>query len=67
MMLRTVEKKVVNCWQSIEFADLKKGDTFRTFEADGKPTIGCNGKTEFEATSEVKSNADGILFVEIAK
>jgi hypothetical protein len=62
-ILKKVEKFIDGIWTSCKFSELKNGDKFRMYEADGQLEEDINGRTEFVATSNPYSNKDGILTI----
>src|SRR5690554_2299133 len=58
---RIVQVLRKNKWVTIPFTELKKGDTFRMFETNGKPVIDTNNgklRTEFLAISELYRDSE---------
>jgi hypothetical protein len=54
MPYRTTEIKKNGEWVKAEFEEIKKGDTFRLLEPDGKLVESNNGRTEHVAASDAR-------------
>lgn len=63
---RKVQILSQDTWQDVEFADIRKTQTFRLFEPTGEPVVGDDGKTEWVALDYPFKNEQGILQVTVA-
>ena len=62
--LRKVEKLEDGEWIEIEFAELRKNDTFRMFESTGEEVYNNEGENIFVASNDAFIGANGILTIE---